>query len=219
MFEHQLVQQQLREVIEEKNRIMKQFLQVQNDINSLTKLVRSRLYKKFDIPKTVFDVKRSGNFDSCSANGSPVKLENRAFSEGDKVNEDSSEETPITVKIDKSQYMNSSNLPQIDTLAKEVYQLFYNISNYINAKKDEEEESDLELENRDRVGYVITGSNDFDFAIPKTKGLAIPESVKIAKSRTQIHKPGEKLSLNGPTGGASMQMTSVLSNSKVSSTF
>ena len=57
MFEHNMVKQQLKESIQEKNNVMHKFLQVQNDLNSLTTLVNSRLFDKFDIHKNTFDIK------------------------------------------------------------------------------------------------------------------------------------------------------------------
>ena len=63
MFEHNLVKQQLKESMQEKNDVMHKFLQVQNDLNSLTTLVNSRLFDTFDIHKNIFDIKYETNID------------------------------------------------------------------------------------------------------------------------------------------------------------
>lgn len=185
MFEHQLVLQQLREAIQEKNDVMHHYIQVQQDINSLVKLVNNRLYKEFNIPPNIFTSQANkeadfdhdgGCFDKC---GSPADKD--SIYQND-VNE---------VKVNKNLYLNSSNLPSIDSLAKELFKLFDGIQRYTAKVDDLDDSFSFELENRDKVGYILS-PGEYDFAIPKTKGKAIPDQIKYQKSKTSLGVPPEK---------------------------
>lgn len=111
--------------------------------------------------------------------------------------------------------MNSSNLPQIDKLAEECFNLFHKLSKYVSSKMELEDECDFEFDDKDMLGYTLS-KQEIDFGAVKTIGKAVPENIRVAKLSTMPVKASEKSVILAPHVGASMQITSLLSNSKVS---
>jgi RNA processing factor Prp31 len=137
MFEHQLVIQQLKNALEENYEIKNQFVKVQTDIGSVTNMIDDRLFLKYSI-------------DKCELE-SPFEY-NLKFA--DKV-----------TNIDKSLYMNRSELPQIDTLARTLFGLFEKLADYFNDGLNSPTESiDLSVEYKDKVGYAFS-QDKLDFGL------------------------------------------------------
>ena len=55
IFEYNSLKQQLKEAIQEKCIAVQKLNKVQNDISSISKLVKTRLFKKFGIPEEAFE--------------------------------------------------------------------------------------------------------------------------------------------------------------------
>jgi RNA processing factor Prp31 len=137
MFEHQLVMQQLKNALEENYKIKNQFVKVQTDIGSVTNMIDDRLFIKYSI-------------DKCELE-SPFEY-NLKFA--DKVS-----------NADKSMYMNRSELPQIDTLARTLFGLFEKLADYFNNRLTSSNESiDLSVDYKDKVGYAFS-QNKLDFGL------------------------------------------------------
>lgn len=186
MFEHQLVVQQLRAALEENYKIKDQLIKVQTDIGSVASMIDDRLFQKYEIDKSEFELPN----DYILRFADTVK------------------------KVDKSLYMNRSELPQIDTLAKTLFGLFEKLSDYFNNRLGSFSESiDFSEEGQDKVGYVFS-QNKLDFGLDEADwGKAIPEEFKEAQLAKQLVALREKMGTKW--GGSSMHMTSALSNSKV----
>ena len=122
------------------------------------------------------------------------------------------EERSSKIYVDKSQYLNASGFPEIDNLAKEVFALFHKIADFISYHNIDEDLLDFELDTKDKVGFAITG-NRASFGEGKSKE-AIYDALENAKAKTKV-KSNEKATTNAGHGGNSLQMTTVLSNSKV----
>ena len=186
MFEHQLVMQQLKNALEENYKIKNQFLKVQTDIGSVTNMIDDRLFIKYSIDKCEFE--------------SPFEY-NLKFA--DKVS-----------NADKSMYMNRSELPQIDTLARTLFGLFEKLADYFNNRLNSSNESiDLSVDYKDKVGYAFS-QNKLDFGLQEADwGLAIPQTFKENQHIKKLTVP-KKIA---KSGGNSLHATSLLSNSKVNS--
>lgn len=186
MFEHQLVMQQLKNALEENYEIKNQFVKVQTDIGSVINMIDDRLFVKYSI-------------DKCELE-SPFEY-NLKFA--DKVS-----------NVDKSLYMNRSELPQIDTLARTLFGLFEKLADYFNDGLNSQNESiNLSVEYKDKVGYAFS-QNKLDFGLQEADwGLAIPENFKENQHVKKLTVP-KKLA---KSGGNSTHATTFLSNSKVSS--
>lgn len=116
------------------------------------------------------------------------------------------------MKVDKSQYMNTSKLPQIDKLASALFDLFDKFTNYIRSNDMYEDTSDVDLEARDKVGFTLSPSDQL-YSINKAKEAFNPENFENVKRKVNTLHPSHGMNTKE---GTSMQMTSVLSNSKVS---
>lgn len=141
MFEHQLVVQQLRSALEDNYKIKDQLLKVQTDIGSVASMIDDRLFQKYDIDKSEFELPNDYSLKFADT----VK------------------------KVDKSLYMNRSELPQIDTLAKTLFGLFEKLSDYFNNRLGSFNESiDFSEEGQDKVGYVFS-QNKLDFGLDEAE--------------------------------------------------
>lgn len=210
MFEHLLVQQQLHDAIHEKNEIMQKFMQIQNDLTSIVKLMGSRLFEKFNISSAFFDpIKKNteSNQEDSAINKSEGSGSGDNFGESDAFAKEYQD-----VKVDKSLYQNSSGMPQIDTLAAELFKLFQNLSEFLSNSKMENDNIDLPREPLDKMGYMLSSGN-YDFEVNKPVGDAIPESIKQNKKQQMLLKAHE-MAKTLPNQ-QSLQMTSLLSNSRV----
>lgn len=116
------------------------------------------------------------------------------------------------IYVDRSQYLNSSELPEIDSLATEVFVLFYKISELLAMHSIDEDLLDFELETKDNIGFAITGSRA-SFGEGKSKE-AVYEAMEPAVAK-EVVKTADKAATNAAHTGNSLQMTTVLSNSKV----
>ena len=227
IFEYNALKQQLREALQEKATISNKLTKVKNDINSLAKLVKSRLFTRLGIPEETFQ-------EICTENcrGSSLKHttddNNLLHADNMKIEENKSEGFKVVseehrddrvdlqsskIYVDKSQYLNSSELPEVDRLATEVFVIFYKIADLLSLHNISEDLLDFELETRDKIGFAITG-NRVSFGEGKSKDT-VYDVMEHTKAKS-VAKSNDKLVANAAHTGNSMQMTTVLSNSKVS---
>ena len=128
-------------------------------------------------------------------------------------NADLEEDKSATPKDCKELYSNSSDLSQIDTLAKELFNHFSNLKSYISKVEVQEASLNFSDENLDKVGYLFT-SDQLEFGTTKSQGVAIPDKIRVEKKRnTQLLKESRNSRLR--VNGSSTNMTSTISNSKV----
>jgi hypothetical protein len=92
--------------------------------------------------------------------------------------------------------------------------LFHKLSKFVSSKLDFDEECEFEFEDKDMFGFTLS-KQEIDFGAIKTIGKAVPENIRVAKLSTMPVKASEKSVFLAPHVGASTQMTSLLSNSKV----
>jgi len=113
--------------------------------------------------------------------------------------------------IDKSEYMNRSELSQIDQLVESVYKVFQTLSTTIKELYDNRE---IDLESKDKVGFIIS-SNEQDFITAKPKEKKVEEQFDSFKEKAKSARPSDKSNSLAAPPTTSMQTTSLMSsNSK-----
>ena len=148
--------------------------------------MKERLFKRLSIPKSEFSVAEASDPDYQSS----LDQLSRA-----------------------NLYTNRSEVQQVDSLAQEIFSLFINLKNFMQEK--EEESIDLELEEMDKVGYLFT-PEQLEFGTSVVQGEAIDERIKQKKEENKAKFQLEKTLRKSRVTNTSSNMTSTISNSKVS---
>jgi len=125
---------------------------------------------------------------------------------------DDNEESNFNYKELSGLYTNRSKVQQLDSLANEIFMLFSNIRRFIYQKMNEDS-LDLSMENRDKVGYLLT-SDQLEFGTSIVKGDAISDRIREVKDKNQELLINEMKKRQRVTT-SSINMTSTISNSKV----
>jgi hypothetical protein len=112
--------------------------------------------------------------------------------------------------------MNRSQISQIDHLAQEIH----NLLNFIqNSQMKISQDTSLNLseeEGKDELGFLMTPDDMGEFAKRKIQGEAVPEQIMETKSRNHLLVPVDSKTQKQTQACSSLQVTSMLSNSKVS---
>ncbi|CAI2365238.1 unnamed protein product [Moneuplotes crassus] len=185
MFEHKLVVEQLKNTIQEKNKIMGQYLKLQTDINSVSNMMKERLFKRLNINKS------EANFAEAS---------------------DPDYQSTIDQLSRANLYTNRSEVQQIDSLAHEIFSIFVNLKKFI--QKREEDSLDLSLEEMDKVGYLFTPEK-LEFGTSVIQGEAVADKIKKKKEECKAKFYQEKILRKSRVTNTSTNMTSTISNSKM----
>ena len=125
---------------------------------------------------------------------------------------DDNEENNFNYKELSGLYTNRSKVHQLDSLANEIFMLFSNIRRFISQEMNEDS-LDLSMENRDKVGYLLT-SDQLEFGTSIVKGDAISDRIREVKDKNQELLINEMKKRQRVTT-SSINMTSTVSNSKV----
>lgn len=146
---------------------------------------------------------------------SPNKINEDAKSEDIKATPDSvnldtlNPVTDVDLNFDRSQYMNRSELPQIDSLAKLLYTTFEQFRTLIT---EYDSDADFENDDNDVVGYIITPSAEMPFGQRETNSKSKDDEMVKTIQANQTYKKIESLPI--PVTNSTYQ-TSQMSHSKV----
>lgn len=110
-------------------------------------------------------------------------------------------------------YTNRSEVQQIDSLAQEIFSIFVNLKKFI--QKREDDSLDLSLEEMDKVGYLFT-PEQLEFGTSIIQGEAVADKIKKKKEEYKAKFYQEKTLRKSRVTNTSTNMTSTISNSKVS---